>query len=110
MTPHTIHYLHNCSLKEIQENTSEFAQGLSVEIDVSVIDQTVKRILHEVNLYKRFRGEKHYSQICHKTTTLNFAKQHEKNPDEYCQHGLWSDETKIICLDQGGPACLVSNL
>lgn len=31
----------------------------------------------------------------YKTSKLNLAKKHENKPDEYWQHVIWSDETKI---------------
>ena len=72
-------------------SASDLAQGLSVEIGVSVTAQTVRRTLHEVNLY----GRRPKRKLADKTARLNFAKEHEKKPDEYWQHILWSDETKI---------------
>ena len=38
----------------------------------------------------------------HKTARLNFAKEHEKKPDEYWKHILWSDETKIHLFSSDG--------
>lgn len=31
----------------------------------------------------------------HKTLRVNFTEEHEKKPDEYLEHILWSDEGKI---------------
>lgn len=40
--------------------------------------------------------ENHYQQISTKLQDFaRFAKEHEKKPDEYWQHFLWSDETKL---------------
>uniref|UniRef100_A0A8C9WE63 Uncharacterized protein n=1 Tax=Scleropages formosus TaxID=113540 RepID=A0A8C9WE63_SCLFO len=34
----------------------------------------------------------------------NFAKEHEKKPDEYWEYIFWSDETKINLFGSGGGA------
>ena len=51
MTACIIRYLHNLALKNKQACASAYAQGLSVEISVSVTAQAVQRTLNEVNQY-----------------------------------------------------------
>ena len=73
-----------------------------MEIGVSVTAQTVQRTLHEVNLYGRRPKRKPLLTKRHKTARLNFDKEHEKKPDEYWQHILWSNETKINMFGSDG--------
>uniref|UniRef100_A0A8C9V7D3 Transposase Tc1-like domain-containing protein n=1 Tax=Scleropages formosus TaxID=113540 RepID=A0A8C9V7D3_SCLFO len=46
----------------------------------------------------------------HKTARLNFTKEHEKKPDEYWEHILWSDETKINLFGSEGSSMFGVNL
>uniref|UniRef100_A0A8C9R781 Transposase Tc1-like domain-containing protein n=1 Tax=Scleropages formosus TaxID=113540 RepID=A0A8C9R781_SCLFO len=53
MTPRTMRYLHNLALKN---RWQVLGKGLSTEIEVSVTAQTVRRTLHNVNLYDGVQG------------------------------------------------------
>lgn len=88
MKAHTIRYLCNLAWKNRQASASNLAQGLSVEICVSVTAQTVQRTLHEVNVYGRRPRRKPLLTKRHRTARLKFAKEHEKKPDEYWRHIL----------------------
>uniref|UniRef100_A0A3B4WQV5 Transposase Tc1-like domain-containing protein n=1 Tax=Seriola lalandi dorsalis TaxID=1841481 RepID=A0A3B4WQV5_SERLL len=68
-----------------QVRASALALGLSVETGVSVTDQTVKRsISTDIPRKKTLLTKWHKS-----------ARLQERKPDQYWQHNLWSDKTKI---------------
>ena len=49
-----------------------------------------------------FQEEKKTSPTLWQTARLNLSKEHEKNCDEYWDHILWSDETKIKFFGSDG--------
>ena len=61
-----------------------------MESRVSVTAKTMQCPSHYQHLWTASKFA-----LRHKTTRLNFAKKHEKKPDEYWKRILWSDETKI---------------
>ena len=52
--------------------------------------QTVQKTLHNVNLY----GQRPRKKTLLALRAKNFAQKHQKKPDEYWEHILWSDEVK----------------
>uniref|UniRef100_A0A4W6D9E8 Uncharacterized protein n=1 Tax=Lates calcarifer TaxID=8187 RepID=A0A4W6D9E8_LATCA len=65
----------------------------SVEAGVSAADQSRGRCMKSA-CTNGIQEENHYSQ--------NFAKEHEKKPNEYWQHTVWPDETKIYLFGSDG--------
>ncbi len=58
--------------------------------------QILWRTLNNISLYGLdWMDWKTLLVLQHNTARLDFAKGHEKKPDEYWEHILWSDETKI---------------
>lgn len=73
MMPRSIHCSCKPALKHRRVRASHLTHVLSVEIGVSVNDQTRQDVNYQTT----------------------FAKEQEKRPDEYSQHILWSD---VECL------------
>ena len=75
--------------------TSKDLQEHLAESNVHVHRSTIRRVLNDSGLHARVARKKPLLRKQNKQARLNFAKSHLDKPDDYWNHILWSDETKI---------------
>lgn len=78
-----------------QNWTPPCAIWLTGEIAVPATTLTVRRTLHEVDLYGWHLWRNPLLTKQHKTARPNFAKDHKKKPEKYWQNILYWDKTKM---------------
>lgn len=99
-------FLQPC-IKNRWTSISGLAQGLSVEIGVSLTVQTVWRTLHEVHLYRWHPGIKPLLIKLHKTARYKFAKGTWKEAWwMLAAHSLMRQKQNKLVWIRWGPTCL----
>ncbi len=67
-------------------------EGVGVQ---PVSAQTIRRTLHQIGLHGCHPRRKPLLKMMHKKARKQFAEDKQTKDINYCNHVLWSDETKI---------------
>ena len=75
---------------------------LENELKIIILESTVRRQLHEVDLYGRVACKKPYVNKVNRRKCLEYAKNYREKPLSFWNKVLWSDENKLNLFGSDG--------
>ena len=85
-----------------RKSASSVRQEIEQELGVIISNQTVRRRLHEVDLYGRVARRKPYVNKASRAKRLNYVKTYQNKDMDFWKYVLWSDESKFNLFGSDG--------